>query len=581
MRLEAGTVESFRAAVAELLPERAAALATYICVQARGAAHAPLALCCNYAQRALSAESPATAIRFCLRALAALPPPLLPSVGKEVFLDAARSEPDAVRKLLQAAREPAERQALHRLGRSAGVVEFTQHYLAFSPVPSAPLTLLRTPDEPPGSSAPPRAVATPASSLEDATMADVEGRPSGPERQPAVATPAASEEAGGGMGGHSAGASDACIEICERIGARFGQGLDLQLDGEGKESLERLRAVTMRSIQRLAAELYGGSVHFVLELVQNADDNTFATGVTPTLRIRAAPEQIEFFNNEVGFSERNVLALCSMGESTKKASDAGYIGNKGIGFKSVFKLSSQPRVHSRQYHLQFNSSGDGLGYIVPTPIAPPVGWDESGGTSVVLPLAASSAEETLRGFRVHIAQIQPSLLLFLHRLQQLELHDVLAGSIRTLTRHPDPHDQHVVVLRETVPPHGSAVGGTSADDGSAFEAESSAAQTSRSSRWLVVREELRTKVARLGIELTEIALAFPLDAELSPLPPLEVCAYLPLRTYGLRFLLQADFVVPSSRESVDSSSEWNQWLRDEVTPALSKCPSLHLLIAPS
>ena len=32
------------------------------------------------------------------------------------------------------------------------------------------------------------------------------------------------------------------------------------------------------------------------------------------------------------------------GESTKKASDAGYIGNKGIGFKSVFKLTATPEV---------------------------------------------------------------------------------------------------------------------------------------------------------------------------------------------------------------------------------------------
>ena len=40
---------------------------------------------------------------------------------------------------------------------------------------------------------------------------------------------------------------------------------------------------------------------------------------------------LSFHCNEVGFSETNVLALCSMGESTKSAADSGYIGNKGIG----------------------------------------------------------------------------------------------------------------------------------------------------------------------------------------------------------------------------------------------------------
>jgi hypothetical protein len=75
------------------------------------------------------------------------------------------------------------------------------------------------------------------------------------------------------------------------------------------------------------------------------------------------------------------------------------------GFKSVFKISTTPRVHSREYHFQFDSTGDGLGYIVPTPIAPPPSWDAGGGTAIVLPLEPSSAHDTLRGFRVHMADV--------------------------------------------------------------------------------------------------------------------------------------------------------------------------------
>lgn len=90
------------------------------------------------------------------------------------------------------------------------------------------------------------------------------------------------------------------------------------------------------------------AVHFVLELIQNADDNTYAPGVTPTLRIRASIEQLDFYNNELGFSEKNVFALCSMGESTKKASDAGYIGNK----VRVREREREPRVcaHASVHH---------------------------------------------------------------------------------------------------------------------------------------------------------------------------------------------------------------------------------------
>ena len=41
-------------------------------------------------------------------------------------------------------------------------------------------------------------------------------------------------------------------------------------------------------------------------------------------------------------------------------------------------------------------------------------------------------------------------------------------------------------------------------------------------------------------------------------------AFLPLRSYGFRFILQGDFDLPSSREDVNSDSSWNQWLREEI-----------------
>lgn len=43
-------------------------------------------------------------------------------------------------------------------------------------------------------------------------------------------------------------------------------------------------------------------------------------------------------NNEVGFSANNIRALCDVGNSTKMGHNAGYIGKKGIGFKSVFRV---------------------------------------------------------------------------------------------------------------------------------------------------------------------------------------------------------------------------------------------------
>jgi hypothetical protein len=66
---------------------------------------------------------------------------------------------------------------------------------------------------------------------------------------------------------------------------------------------------------------------------------------------------------------------------------------------------------------------------------------------------------------------------------------------------------------------------------------------------------------------TELALAFSLD---NPKQPCQqpVYAFLPMRSYGLRFVLQADWQMPSSREAVDADSAWNQALRDHVPDML-------------
>ncbi len=48
------------------------------------------------------------------------------------------------------------------------------------------------------------------------------------------------------------------------------------------------------------------------------------------------------------------------------------------------------------------------------------------------------------------------------------------------------------------------------------------------------------------------------------LHPQQVFAFLPLRSYGFRFIVQGDFDLPSSREDVNSDSAWNQWLKEEI-----------------
>lgn len=89
--------------------------------------------------------------------------------------------------------------------------------------------------------------------------------------------------------------------------------------------------------------------------VQNADDNTYPEDVEPTLAFILQENGIAVLNNERGFSAENIRALCDIGNSTKKGSNQGYIGNKGIGFKSVFRVGINIIITSKLlYCLRFH-----------------------------------------------------------------------------------------------------------------------------------------------------------------------------------------------------------------------------------
>ena len=166
-------------------------------------------------------------------------------------------------------------------------------------------------------------------------------------------------------------------------------------------------------------------IHYVLECIQNADDNDYEAGVKPFLRLSVSPQQIQLDCNEKGFKEEHVRALCSVGKSTKSAQKAtegyvGYIGEKGIGFKSVFKVAERVYVHSPPFSFMFDKTRE-LGMI--TPLWVPEGKvqsslrDDSQTAILLLPTARETYAELSKDF----LSIPSTLLLFLRKLKKLEL----------------------------------------------------------------------------------------------------------------------------------------------------------------
>ena len=157
-----------------------------------------------------------------------------------------------------------------------------------------------------------------------------------------------------------------CRDIVESI-RHDNFGIGVELDEQQRRVAEKQREREGRGLQRLSSELYTKDTHFVLELIQNADDNSylFNESVIPSLVFILDNRVITVLNNEVGFSEKNIRAICDVGKSTKGAHRSGYIGQKGIGFKSVFRVSETPEIHSNGFYIRFDASADPIGFILP------------------------------------------------------------------------------------------------------------------------------------------------------------------------------------------------------------------------
>ncbi|XP_074280401.1 uncharacterized protein LOC141605501 [Silene latifolia] len=330
-----------------------------------------------------------------------------------------------------------------------------------------------------------------------------------------------------------------------------------------------------RAVTTLSAELYTKDVHFLMELIQNAEDNEYETDVEPTLEIVfikkditgcGAPATLLIFNNEVGFSKPDMSSICSIARSTKKDKrEQGFIGEKGIGFKSVFLVSKEPHIVSNGYKVKFSSEPDpncGIGYIVPEWVADKSFLSKIHGvygtdrilptTIIVLPLKPEKVEPV----REQLNQLHPELLLFLSKIKKLKIRssnsyykdpsDLCAVSISHETEHISVKskraDSRIVQL-------------------SAENKSSSSYETCQYYIWrqsFPVKAEIQAR-GREDVKEWVISLAFPFGERLTCGTSCSgIFAFLPTRMVTkFPFLIQADFLLASSRESILLDSRWN------------------------
>ena len=201
-------------------------------------------------------------------------------------------------------------------------------------------------------------------------------------------------------------------------------------DGRQREDFKEISSDLKSAIAQLSTGLYGEDVHFILELIQNAEDNKYAESVLPDLKFVVLDKDpthtpgsdgcLCVLNNEQGFGEANVRSVCATGKSTKSKKD-GYIGEKGIGFKSVFTVTDEPHIFSNGYQFKFKGENCDpnieLAFVVPYWIdeVQQVARQSGYTTCLLLPIKIGQREN----IETELARIAPESILFLSHLENL------------------------------------------------------------------------------------------------------------------------------------------------------------------
>ena len=322
-----------------------------------------------------------------------------------------------------------------------------------------------------------------------------------------------------------------------------------------REGSKRLKDSSNNSIKTLADDLYNKHTHFIFELIQNAQDNTYEKqGIYPPYisfqLTKSDPTHtpgsngaLIIQNNEIGFQRDNVDAICAVGETTKKK-EQGYIGEKGIGFKSVFRVTGNPHIFSNGYHfcLPEYDEETGLGYIVPRWIDSPPKDLNLSETHIILPL--TKPDFGYGKIEQMLQDIEPETILFLSKLEEIRI-ETDTGDNLTILKDSTAMPEVAIVVE------GSKKGLTFSNSDNFLVC------TKRFDRPIEIHHEKRNR-----IEDRDVSVAFPLNEKSTATG--KIFSYLPVRSdTGFPFLINTDFILPSSREDIQDIP-WNYWLMDCV-----------------
>jgi len=292
-----------------------------------------------------------------------------------------------------------------------------------------------------------------------------------------------------------------------------------------------------KGIRHSTIEKYPDPVHFVYELLQNAEDQCASKA-----QFQLFADHLVFCHNGNPFTRADVENITGIGNSDKPQ-EANKIGRFGIGFKSVFAITERPEIYTV---LEDKPFAFAIEHLV-VPVAIPGNGDKSHlyNTQFIFPFLIGQERSHYTKIREKLSSLGFETLLFLHHL----------ASIEWQTETDDG-----VYLRE-VKGARHELFGKSRENGQLQQS---------SANYLVFRKSV--DLSEDDREL-DVRVAFKLDkqGEIIAEPGQKLAVYFPTeQVTGLNFRVHGPFLLTDNRANIKIDNDTNNRLIQECAVLLSE-----------
>ena len=304
--------------------------------------------------------------------------------------------------------------------------------------------------------------------------------------------------------------------------------MTIELLSEKRKELRQqlIKNGAMEGFKGLLTLLYSDKVHFIYELLQNAED-----AKASEVKFFLNTDRLEFEHNGPRlFTIEDVDSITNIG-STTKADDATSIGKFGIGFKAVFAYTSTPEIESGPYHFRIHDM-----FVPETENLSPGALGERR-TRFIFPFdnPDKSPKQACTEIEDKLQQLNENTLMFLSNIRKIEYY-LPDSTIGFLERIKSVNDKNQIEISVMCP-------GNIAPD---------------SIHYLRFTKDVDVQDEDNKLKRCRIAVAFGIDKskdktwKIIPLNSGQVCIYFPAakETSKLRFHMHAPFASTVARDSV-------------------------------